>query len=87
MMEGRRSEEQAAGTPFWKAQYTTNWMTPAFYGLFDAFVMKSSSRGAPFLGYDLFRPRPIAHNNGKPLSGTKAGGRGIQWRRGSAVHY
>ncbi|RVE84775.1 hypothetical protein [Sinorhizobium meliloti] len=74
MMEGRRSEEQAAGTPFWKAQYTTNWMTPAFYGLFDAFVMKSSSRGAPFLGYDLFRPRPIAHNNGKPLSGTKAGG-------------
>ncbi|RVJ72237.1 hypothetical protein [Sinorhizobium medicae] len=74
MMEGRRSEEQAAGTPFWKAHYTTNWMTPAFYGLFDAFVMKSSSRGAPFLGYDLFRPRPIAHNNGKPLSGTKAGG-------------
>ncbi|WP_322886622.1 hypothetical protein U8C36_06740 [Sinorhizobium medicae] len=74
MMEGRRSEEQAAGIPFWKAQYTTNWMTPALYGLFDAFVMKSSSRGAPFLGYDLFRPRPIAHNNGKPLSGTKAGG-------------
>ncbi|RVI98628.1 hypothetical protein CN193_23015 [Sinorhizobium meliloti] len=74
MMEGRLSEEQAAGTPFWKAQYTTNWMTPAFYGLFDAFVMKSSSRGASFIGYDLFRPRPIAHNNGKPLSGTKAGG-------------
>ncbi|RVE93130.1 hypothetical protein CN172_21615 [Sinorhizobium meliloti] len=73
MMEGRLSEEQAAGTPFWKAQYTTNWMTPAFYGLFDAFVMKSSSRGASFIGYDLFRPRPIAHNNGKPLSGTKAG--------------
>lgn len=62
MMEGRLSEEQAAGTPFWKAQYTTNWMTPAFYGLFDAFVMKSSSRGASFIGYDLFRPRPIAHN-------------------------
>lgn len=74
MMEGRLSEEQAAGTPFWKVQYTTNWMTPAFYGLFDAFVMKSSSRGASFIGYDLFRPRPIAHNNGKPLSGTKAGG-------------
>lgn len=74
MMEGRLSEEQAAGTPFWKPQYTTNWMTPAFYGLFDAFVMKSSSRGASFIGYDLFRPRPIAHNNGKPLSGTKAGG-------------
>lgn len=74
MMEGRLSEEQAAGTPFWKAQYTTNWMTPVFYGLFDAFVMKSSSRGASFIGYDLFRPRPIAHNNGKPLSGTKAGG-------------
>lgn len=74
VMESRRSEEQAAGTPFWKAQYTTNWMTPVLFGLFDAFVMKSSSRGAPFLGYDLLRPRPIAHNNGKPLSGTKAGG-------------
>ncbi|OMQ42078.1 hypothetical protein [Ensifer sp. 1H6] len=74
LMEGRRTEQVSSMTAYWRASYSTNWLTPAQYGVFDAFVMLASSRGAPFLGFDLFRPRPIAHNAGKPLSGTKAGG-------------
>nr|WP_245450316.1 hypothetical protein [Neorhizobium sp. SOG26] len=74
MMEGRRSEVVASMTPFWKAAFQTAWLEEIDYGLFDAFVMKASSRGAPFLAYDPSRPRPIAMDTGAPLSGTKSGG-------------
>lgn len=73
-MEGRRTESQAFGTPYWTAKFSTDWMTPKQYGLFDAFTMKADIRGKPFLGYDVFRPRPIAMDTGSPLSGTKAAG-------------
>lgn len=74
MMEGRRSETMASLTPYWTAAYATGFLLPEQSGLFDAFMMKASSRGAPFLAYDPFRPRPIAMNKGVPLSGTKSGG-------------
>lgn len=74
MMEGRRTESQSFGTPYWTADFQTIWLEDQDYGLFDAFIMKASSRGSFFLGYDIFRPRPIAMNTGSPLDGVKAGG-------------
>lgn len=74
MMEGRRSELASSLTPYWKASFQSVWLEPKDYGAFDAFVMRASSRGAPFLAHDVFRPRPIAMDTGNPLSGTKSGG-------------
>lgn len=74
MMEGRRTEMVASMTPYWVASYSTGSLIPVHSGLFDAFAMKADARGAPFLAYDPWRPRPIAMNTGSPLSGTKAGG-------------
>lgn len=73
-MEGRRTEVQAFGTPYWTAKFSTGTLLPAQSGLFDAFMMKADARGTTFLGYDVWRPRPIAMDTGAPLSGTKAGG-------------
>lgn len=73
-MEGRRSEMQAFGTPYWTASFSTGTLLPAQSGLFDAFMMKADARGSTFLAYDVSRPRPIAMDKGKALSGTKAGG-------------
>ncbi|MCJ8053896.1 hypothetical protein MUU55_11400 [Shinella curvata] len=74
MMERRRSEIMSSMTPYWRASFKTVPLEEVEYGRFDAFVMESGPRGSPFIGYDLSRPRPIAHDEGKPLSGTKAGG-------------
>ena len=73
-MEGRRTEVQAFGTPYWTAKYSTGTLLPVQSGLFDAFMMKADARGTTFLGYDVWRPRPIAMDTGAPLSGTKAAG-------------
>lgn len=75
MMEGRRSEVMASLTPYWVASYKTGTLTREQSGLFDAFLMKADARGGfTFLAYDPWRPRPIAMDTGKPLSGTKSGG-------------
>ncbi|NSX90639.1 hypothetical protein [Agrobacterium tumefaciens] len=73
-MEGRRTESQSFGTPYWTLKLATHWLETHLFGLFDAFTMKADIRGKPFLGYDVFRPRPIAMDTGSPLSGTKAAG-------------
>ncbi|MDX0622438.1 hypothetical protein [Sinorhizobium medicae] len=74
MMEGRRTELAGFGTPYWVASFRTNFLTPTQYGIIDAFTMKVSSRGTQCLAHDVFRPRPIAYDNGRPLSGVKASG-------------
>jgi hypothetical protein len=73
-MEGRRTESQSFGTPYWVAKYTTPWMETEDFGLMDAFMMSAGDDGETFLAYDAFRPRPILQDNHKPLSGTKAAG-------------
>lgn len=73
-MEGRRTESQSFGTPYWTARYQATWLDKAKFGLMDAFMMQAGDDGETFLGYDVFRPRPVAMDTGSPLSGTKAGG-------------
>ncbi len=73
-MEGRRTESQSFGTPYWRATYQATWLDKAKFGLMDAFMMQAGDDGETFLGYDVFRPRPIAMDTGSPLSGAKAGG-------------
>ncbi len=73
-MEGRRTESQSFGTPYWRANYQATWLDKAKFGLMDAFMMQAGDDGDTFLGYDVFRPRPIAMDTGSPLSGTKAAG-------------
>ncbi|QRY66555.1 hypothetical protein JVX98_19360 [Ensifer sp. PDNC004] len=72
-MQGRRTEMVTFGTPWWTATFSTNFLEPQQYGAADAFTMKAGARGA-FLGYDVFRPRPIAYDNGRPLALVKAAG-------------
>jgi len=81
-MEGRRTESQIFGTPYWRASYQATWLDKAKFGLIDAFMMQAGDDGETFLGYDVFRPRPTAMDTGNPLSGTKAGGGAFN---GSAV--
>ncbi len=74
-MEGRFTEGQTFGTPYWVASYTTGWLEQDQYGLMDAFMMQASDSGQAFLAYDPFRPRPVTYNKQfQPLSGTKAAG-------------
>ena len=74
-MEGRRTEAQSYGTPYWTAKYTTGYLERVQYGLMDAFLMHCGGGSIVFLGYDAFRPRPALHNgNISPLLGEKAGG-------------
>jgi len=73
-MEGRRTESQSFGTPYWKATYQAVYQEHLGFGLMDAFMMQAGDDGETFLGYDVFRPRPIAMDTGSPLSGTKAAG-------------
>lgn len=73
-MEGRRTEAQSFGTPYWRASFVPGWLEEADYGKVDAFMMQAGDDGETFLAYDLFRPRPIAHDDHRPLSGTKATG-------------
>lgn len=73
-MEGRFTEAQTFGTPFWKATYKTGWLRYDQYGLMDAFMMTAGDDGETFIAYDAFRPRPIKYDQYVPLSGTKASG-------------
>lgn len=73
-MEGRRTESVSTGTPYWKATYRSTFLSKEDYGVMDAFMMRAGEDGDAFLGYDPFRPRPIAMDQNKPLSGTRASG-------------
>lgn len=73
-MEGRRTEAQTFGTPYWTAAYRAGALTPTQEGLIRAFMMQAGDDGEVFAGYDAWRPRPVAMDLGRPLSGTKAGG-------------
>ncbi|OHV81606.1 hypothetical protein [Rhizobium sp. LCM 4573] len=73
-MEGRRTEAQSFGTPYWTMRLRTVWLDKKAYGLMDAFMMEAGDDGETFLGYDVFRPRPILMDTGAPLSGTMAAG-------------
>lgn len=73
-MLDRRTEGLSQGTPFWVAHYTTPYLTLDEYGKLDAFMMRAGDGGEVFRAYDAFRPRPIRHDTGKPLTGVRAGG-------------
>lgn len=73
-MEGRRTEMQRFGTPYWRAKYRPGRLSLAEYGRMDAFMMMAGDGGETFRAHDPFRPRPIAHDNRQPLSGTRAAG-------------
>lgn len=75
-MEGRRTEAQRFGTPWWRAVYTTSALTQAQFGLVEAFIMQAGDNGEVFRAYDAARPRPIDYEtpNHDPLSGVRAGG-------------
>lgn len=76
-MEGRRTEAQSFGTPWWAASFSAPWLSERDFGKMDAFMMMAGDSGEVFRAHDPFRPRPIAwsevHGNA-PLSGTRAGG-------------
>jgi len=73
-MEGRRTEGVRVGQPYWRASYTPGRLGFLDYGRMDAFMMVAGDGGEVFRAYDVFRPRPIRHDTGKPLSGVRAGG-------------
>ncbi len=75
-MEGRRTEGQRFGTPWWQALYTSTALTLDDFGLAEAFMMQAGDNGEVFRAYDAGRARPILHDNANhdPLSGTRAGG-------------
>ncbi len=76
-MEGRRTEAQRFGTPWWKADWSAPWLPELDMGRMDAFMMLAGDSGEVFRAYDAFRPRPIAWseaNGNRPLSGMRAGG-------------
>ncbi|MDX3929230.1 MAG: hypothetical protein QHC90_25940 [Shinella sp.] len=72
-MEGRRTESQLSGTPYWTMQLTAEKLTTVEAALFDAFMMDADD-GCLIEAYDPHRPRPIAYQGSQPLSGVKAGG-------------
>lgn len=73
-MEGRRTESQIHGTAWWIARYSTGHLDRRDMGKMDAFMMSAGDSGEVFRAYDAFRPRPIEHDSGKPLTGNRAGG-------------
>ncbi|WP_435371429.1 hypothetical protein [Mesorhizobium liriopis] len=73
-MEGRRTETQYVGTPWWTMSLTSEPLYERGRGIMDAFSMSAGDGGECFLAHDVWRPRPIRMDQGVPLSGTKAGG-------------
>lgn len=76
-MEGRRTEAQKFGTPWWRGTFSAPWLKPRDFGRMDAFMMMAGDSGEVFRAHDPFRSRPIAwleENGNVPLSGTRAGG-------------
>ncbi len=72
-MEGRRTETEISGTPYWTGRFSAEKLTTREAALFDAFAMDALD-GDVIAGYDAHRPRPIAYQGSQPLSGVKAGG-------------
>jgi hypothetical protein len=73
-MEGRKTESQTFGTPYWTASYRLGALTDVEQGLMRAFMMQAGDDGEVFTAYDAMRKRPVLMDTGKPLSGTKASG-------------
>lgn len=73
-MEGRRTESVGGVTPYWVAKYRFDFLRREHLGMVDAFMMRVGGDGGTFAAYDVSRPRPIAHDTGKTLTGTRAGG-------------
>lgn len=76
-MEGRRTEAQVFGTPWWSATWSAPFLSDIDMGKMDAFMMMAGDSGEVFRAYDPFRPRPIEwlkEHGQAPLSGTRAGG-------------
>lgn len=73
-MEGRRTEGLRIGQPYWRASYGPGWLDLLDYGRMDAFIMQAGDGGEVFRAYDVFRPRPMRHDTGLPLSGNRAAG-------------
>lgn len=67
-MEGRFTEGQTFGIAYWNGVWTAGYLSPRDYGLIDAFIMEAGDQDVVFRGYDVFRPRPIAHDSGRPLT-------------------
>jgi hypothetical protein len=72
-MEGRRTEDLIVPGTWWRASYQAEHLDRRAFGQLDAFVMTAGA-GALFRAYDPERPRPMAQDNGQPLSGLRAGG-------------
>ncbi|MBZ3690981.1 hypothetical protein [Phyllobacterium calauticae] len=73
-MEGRKTESQTFGTPYWTMSAKFAALSDTDLGLMRAFMMQAGDDGEVFAAYDAMRPRPVLMDMGKPLSGTKAGG-------------
>lgn len=70
-MEGRRTETVRQGTTWWTGSWQSVQLSREDLGRIDAWHMDASD-GAVFRAHDVLRPRPLAHDNGQPLSGTRA---------------
>lgn len=73
-MEGRRTEGVRIGQPYWRAFFKPGRLKFLDFGKMDAFMMVAGDGGEAFRAHDAFRPRPMRHDTGKPLSGIRAGG-------------
>lgn len=73
-MEGRKTEGVRLGQAYWTATYKPGRLGFLDFGKMDAFMMQAGDNGEVFRAYDVFRPRPIRHDNNQPLSGNRAGG-------------
>lgn len=75
-MEGRRTEADKFGTPYWRAVYRSTALTPLQMGQLEAFLMQCGDGGEVFRAYDASRPRPIEYETADhaPLSGVRAAG-------------
>ncbi|SDP92531.1 hypothetical protein SAMN05428967_4475 [Phyllobacterium sp. YR620] len=71
-MEGRRTESQKFGTPYWVGTWETTALELPAFGLVEAFEMAAGDNGEVFAAYDASRPRPVLQDSGSPLSGVKA---------------
>ena len=67
-MEGRRTEEEYAYEPHWRASFSLPPVNNDNIGALRVFL---TSRGT-FLAHDYSRPRPLSYDDGTPLSGTRA---------------
>ena len=68
-MEGRFTERQTFGTPFWRGEFITTGLTEYEAGLVDAFIMQATAPGNYILAGDTSRIRPLLEDRSKtPLA-------------------